>query len=806
VETILQDIRYGFRNLIKHRGFTAIILITLAVGIGANTAIFSLVNATLLRPLPFKDPDQLVMVWGTAPEASRRPFSEPNFLRYREQNHVFEQLASFNSVGINLTEGANPERVRGARVSADFFNLLGVQPVMGRTFLPGDDQAGHDEVAILSDDFWRRRFGSDPGIVGHKILIEAKPYTVIAVLPEGFDFSVPGYFANAELWVPSVLRNDEAQRGKDYLRVIGRLKAGVSLAQGQAEMKAIAQGLTTEHPELGAIGIDLIPLREQIVGDTRQILLLLLGAVGFVLLIACANVANLQMTRASGRQKEFAIRTALGASRLRVIQQLVTESLLVSLIGGALGLALGWAVMRFVLQPDLGGLRVGVTGNHIDLVVILYALMISILTGVLFGLTPAFYSSSSTLSASLKEGGKGSGSSSGGQRLRSLLTVSEIALSLVLLVGAGLLLRSFSQLLKVAPGFETERILSLRLVLPAYSYPNKTKQAAFYAQATERIAALPGVVTAGAISALPLTASRHSADFIIQGHESVAASQLPVAETRTVTPNYFQVMSIPLMAGRTFGEADTSTAPPVLIINQTLARHFFANENPVGQRITFDTPPATPAWFTIVGVVHDVHDLGLDAQPEPEIYQPYQQDTLPYMNLVVRVDGDPRNLAGAVRNEIRTLDKNLPIGVPEPMETTVASSVAPRKFNMIILGVFAGLAMLLAMVGIYGVMSYAVSQRTQEIGLRMALGAQRSDVLRLVLVGGMKLAFIGVAIGLAIALLLTRLMSTLLFGVTPGDVVTFATVTFILSLVALLACYIPARRATKIDPLVALRF
>jgi putative ABC transport system permease protein len=805
METFIRDIRYGFRNLVRRPGFTAIVIITLAVGIGANTAIFSLVNATLLRPLPFKDPDQLVVVWGTAPDANRRSVSEPNFLQYQEQNHVFEQIATFNSAGLTLTDGANPERVRGARVSANFFNLLGVQPAVGHTFLPEDGQPGHNEVAVISHDFWQRRFGSDQNIVGRKILIEAKPYTVIAVLPAAFDFSIPSYFANAELWVPALLRRDEAQRGKDYLRVIGRLKTGTTLAQAQTDMNAIAHQLTTEHPDLGVIGTNLVPLKEQIVRDMRRMLLLLLGAVGFVLLIACANVANLQMARASGRRKEFAIRAALGASRRRVLQQLLTESLLLSLLGGAVGLALGWGSMKLLLQPDLGGFP-GSTLNRIDLVVIIYSLLISILTGILFGLAPAFQSAASNLSGWLKEGGKTSGAGAGGQRLRSLLTIAEIALCLVLLVGAGLLLRSFSQLLKVEPGFETEHILSLRVVLPSYSYGNGTKQAAFYSQATERLAALPGVKSVGAISALPLTASRHSADFTIQGREDFGASQLPLAETRTVTPNYFQTMGIPLIAGRTFGEGDTGTAPPVLMINQSLARRFFPNENPVGHRITFDAPPAELEWLTIVGVVQDVRDLGLETPPEPEIYQPFEQDTLPYMNLVVRAVGDPRSVASAVRNEVRALDKDLPVGVPEPMETTVASSIAPRKFNMIILGVFAGLAMLLAIVGIYGVMSYAVSQRTQEIGLRMALGAQRRDVLKLIMGGGMKLALIGVVIGLAVALWLTRLMTTLLFGVTPADGVTFATVTLVLILVALLACYIPARRATKIDPLKALRY
>jgi len=804
IETLIQDLRYGVRTLMKSPGFALVAVLTLALGIGANTAIFSLVNATLLRRLPFKDPDQLVVVWGTAPQSSRRSLSEPNFLDYQKQNRTFGEIAAFGRVDLTLTGGANPERVRGARVSADFFKVLGVQPAIGRAFLPGDDQVGHNAVAILSSSLWQRRFGSDQNIVGQSILIEAKPHTVIGVLPAGFNFTIPGYFATGELWIPTTLKGDETLRGRDYLRVIGRLKTGVNLEQAQTEMSMIAQRLRTEHPQLGEIGAILVPLKEQVVGDVRLMLLLLFGAASFVLLITCANIANLQVARASGRAKEFAIRAALGASRRRVARQLLTESLLLAFFGGVLGAALGWWGPRLLAQLEVGAITPAAT-IKIDIAVIIYSLLISALTGVVFGLAPALQSSSANLNDSLKEGGKTSGGGVSGQRLRSLLTIIEIALSLTLLIGSGLLLRSFVRLMGVQPGFDTEHVLTSRLFLPAYSYPDPAKQAALYAAATRRLSALPGVKAVGAINALPLTSERHSADFIIQGREDVAASRLPIAETRTVTPNYFRAMDIPLVAGRALTDEDTSAAPPVIMINQSLARRFFPNESPVGRSISFDYPPKAFRWVTIVGIVQDAHDLGLDTQPEPEIYQAYQQNTLPSMNLVLRADGDPRGLAARAREEIRALDKNLPVAGFVLMEDIAASSVVSRRFSLIILSLFAGLAMLLAIVGIYGVMSYTVTQRTHEIGLRRALGAQTIDVVKLILGAGMKLALTGVITGLAAAFGLTRLMATLLFGVTPLDALTFVTVTIVLIFVALLACYIPARRATKVDPLVALR-
>ena len=804
METLYKDIRYGFRSLIKQPAFSAIVIVTLTLGIGANTAIFSLVNETLLRPLAFKDPDQLVIVWGTGPQVTRASISETNFLDYQEQNHVFAHLAAFNSAALTLTGGANPERIRGARVSSGFFDVLGVQPILGRTFLPGEDQGGHDAV-VLSYGLWQRWFGSSQDVVGKVLVLDGRSYPVLGVLPANFEFSVPGVFAPVDLWMPAVLKRDEGQRNRNYLRVIGRFKDGVDLQQAQAEMNTITRRLATLHPELGELGTRLVPLKEQIVGDVRQMLLLLLGAVGFVLLIACTNVANLQMARASRRLREFAIRAALGASRRRIVRQLLTESLLLALIGGALGLVLGWWSTGLMNQLGLGG-TVRTTRNSLDLPVIAYSLFLSVLTGILFGLAPALRSSAGNLSNWLKDGFKSSGLGFVGQRLRRVLTVSEIALSVVLLVGAGLLLRSFMRLLAVDLGFDTEHILTMRLVLPKYSHPDATQQAAFYTQVTERLGSLPGVEAVGAIDDLPLTPDRDTTTFSAENSEWVPAGLLPRAQIRSVTPDYFKAIGVQLLEGRTFLQSDTATVPLVIMVNQSFARRFFPDRHPVGQRITFDSPPASLHWLTIVGVVQDTHDLGLHLQPEPEIYQPYQQNTLPYMSFVVRSAGNPQGLAVAVRDTVRSLNKNLPVGVPQSMESVVESSVAPRRFNMTVLSVFAILAVVLAAIGIYGVMSFAVTQRTQEIGVRMALGAQRRDVLKLVLKDGMRLTLVGVAIGLGAAFLLTRLMRNLLFGVAPSDVVTFASVTVGLFVVALIACYVPARRATNVDALVALRY
>ncbi len=810
-----QDLGYGLRLLRKHPGFTVVAVLTLALGIGANTAIFSLVNATLLRPLPYPNPDQIVMVWGTNPGGfgwrGKTGFSALNFLDYQEQNQVFAHLATFNDADFTLTGVDNPERIRGARVTAAFFSVLEVKPMLGRTLLPEEEQAGQDRVVVLSYGLWQRRFGSDPKMIGQTIRLDATSYTVVGVLPQSFDFTIPEFSGSKDLWIPAVIPRNE-RRGSKYLSVIARLKPGVTLRQAQADLDAITNRLTQEYgSEMGKFGTKLVLLHEEIVGDTRPVLWLLFGAVGLVLLIACANVANLQLARASTRQKEIAIRAALGASRGRVLRQLLTESVLLAVIGGTLGILLASLGIRLLTGLGPAGIPHG-TVVTIDSVVLVYSLVLSLVTGILFGLAPALQSAPTQLSASLKEGGKISASSSSGGRLRNLLTISEVALSMILLIGAGLLIRSFVRLLQVNPGFETRNILTVRLTLPRYAYPEAATQAAFYAQLMEHVKALPGVIAAGATSDLPPTKGSHSSNISIEGQPPIDSSSAALAvQQRLATPDYFRVMGIPLIAGRAFSEADTSSTSPVVVINQAFARRFFPNENPINQHLKFGSAEGSNPWLTIVGVVGDVRGSGVDKQPNSEMYLSSEQhkflpsNPLPQMYLVVRTTNDPSSLAAAVLGAVRALDKDLPLPQARTMEDFLAASIAERRSNMLLLGMFAVIAMILAGVGIYGVISYSVAQRTHEIGVRVALGAQSRDVLALVVGNGMRLALMVIAIGLGGAVALTRWMANLLFGVTPTDVATFAAVSVALMIVAFVACYVPARRATKVDPMVALR-
>jgi putative ABC transport system permease protein len=816
MNTLLQDTRYGFRMLRKSPGFTFVALLTLALGIGANTAIFSVVNATLLRPLPYENPERIVLVWGTNPRGygwrGKTGFSMPNFRDYKEQNKVFEEMGAFiGSSGFTLTGTDAAEHIKSGNVTSDFFKVLKVQPILGRSLIPEDEQVGRDHVVVLSHHLWQRRFGANQNIVGQTIQLDATPYTVVGVLPPGFEFAIPDFFSQKDLWVPAILPNED--RSHNYISVIARLKPGVTLRMAQADLDAITARLTAEYShDMPGFGTRLVPLHEQIVGDIRPVLLILFGAVGFVLLISCANVANLQLARASTRQKEIAIRAALGASRGRLARQLLTESMLLAVIGGTLGVLIGsWAIKLLTgLQP--ASLPSG-TNITIDFTVLGYSLALSVVTGILFGFAPALQSKPARLSETLKEGGRSSADSDSGRRIRGLLTISEIALSLVLLIGAGLLIRSFVGLLMVDPGFETKNILTVPMDLPGYAYPEATRQAEFYTEVMERISALPGVTAVGATSDLPPTRNSHSSSFTIEGRPALdPGNEASSVQNHLATPQYFRAMGIPLVAGREFSEADTSSAPPVGLINQSFARRFFPNQNPIGQRFKFDSSKTPNQWITIVGVVGDVRGFGLDKQPSSEIYLAYQQpdvssfNPLPFMNLVVRTAGKPNSATASVLAAVHEFDKDLPLPRARTMENLLAASMGARRFNMVLLGVFAGLATILAMIGIYGMISYSVAQRTREIGIRMALGARRFDVMKLVLRNGMILALSGVAVGLAGALALTRLLESLLVGVTPTDAVTFSIVTFGLLLIALLACYIPARRATRVDPLVALRY
>jgi putative ABC transport system permease protein len=810
-------------------------VLTLALGIGVNTGIFSAMNATVLRPLPYKDPKQLVMVWGVERSGCCRHggvvFSAPNFLDVKEQNRVFENMGAFHGASFTLSNVEHPENVRAGSVTADFFEVLAAQPTLGRTFLSEEGAAGRAHVVVLSYGLWQRRFSSDPKILGQTIQLDANPYTVIGVMPPDFDFSIPDYYGPMDLWVPAVLTRDNSQRAHNYLNVIARLKPSVAIRQAQADMSDIVARLAREYPQTSATGgapltgaqpemqehsgaisgAKLEPLHDEIFGDVTPLLWILFGAVGFVLLIACANVASLQLTRASAREKEVAVRMALGADRKRVVRQFLTESVILALIGGALSLVLASWGMTLLTQLSVSALP-HATSIKVDFSVLAYSLIVSLATGVLFGLAPVFSSSSVNLTESLKQGGRTTGANDGARRLRSLLTVSEVALSVILLIGAGLLIRSFVGLLNVKPGFETQNILTLRVFLPKYSYPDAKRQAALYTQLLDRIRTLPGVKAAAAINDLPLTSDRDSDAFNIEGHAPRDPSgNTGNSQDRLVTSDYFRVMRIPLIKGRTFTTSDTSSAPPVVVISQSFAHHFFQNEDPVGHQLTFGAPTALASWATIVGVVGDVRDLGLDAQPDIDIYAHYEQSALPYnplssMSLVVCTIGDPNGISDAMLGEIRTLDKDLPLPSVEAMADVYAASISARRFNMLVLGIFAVISIALAGVGIYGVISYSVAQRTHEIGVRMALGAQRGDVLRMVVGQGLLLTGTGVAIGVVGAFGLTRFLAGFLYQVHPLDTVTFAGVVVLLEAVALLASYLPACRATEVDPIAALKY
>jgi putative ABC transport system permease protein len=812
VETCWQDLRFAARMLRKNPGFTAVAVVTLALGIGANTAIFSIMNATLFRPLPYRNANEIVVVWGTQSGAGANRFSAPDFLDVKDQNIVFENVGAFGLVDFSTFTGqGSPERVNGGSATADFFRVLGVEPVLGRTFLPEEERLGRDHVVVLGYNVWRQRFGSDPNIVGQTIHLDAEPYTVVGVLPSQFQFSISDYYRPRDLWIPLVLPRSESQRGKNYLNVIARLKSRTALRSAQADVDTIGARLAAEYPKvIPGFGMKLVPLHEQIVGEMRAVLWILFGAVAFVLLIACTNVANLQLARASARQKEIVLRKALGASRGRIVRQLVTESVLLALIGGALGVILGaGAIKLFAGLKPLDALHGAVV--TVDSAVFGFSLILSLVTGILFGLAPAFQSTSIGLAESLKQAGRTSASAASGPRLRKLLAVTEVALSMVLLIGAGLLIRSFVRLLDVKPGFDPRNILTFPIELPRYSYPDSARQSAFYARAMEAVRGLPGVIAVGAINDLPLTGDSDADGFSIEGSSPTDAINLPSAQDRLVTPDYFQAMGIPLVAGRTFTEADTIGAPPVVLINQSLARQLFADKDPIGQRLKFGPPTASTPWKTIVGVVGDVRHFGLNIQPSIEIYTPYQQDSLPYnplnyMNFVVRTAAEPNGLANAVLRQIEDVDKELPLPAARTMETVYATSISERRFNVLLLGLFAGLALILATVGIYGVISYSVVRQTHDIGVRLALGASRQEILQLILREGLTLALIGVLIGLAGAFVATRVLSAMLYEVAATDAPTFLGMGLMLLLVTLLATYVPARRAVRVDPMVALRY
>ena len=812
METLFRDIRYGLRSLLKQPGFTAIALITLALGIGANSAIFSVVNAVLLRPLPYTEADRLFVPWGSRGDMQNRTnVSYPDFVDWQAQTKTLEQIAAYNSSGTLLREGnGDPEPIYGAAVAADLFPLLKVTPILGRPFTRADDQPNAPPVIVIGYNLWQQRFGADPNIIGKQIKIGTTSATVLGVLPEGFRF--PARATKTEFLRPlAATIGERTQRRNSYsLRVIARLKPGVSPAAAVSEMRTIGAQLEQQYPDEGfRLGASLISLHDEFSWGSKTPLLVLLGSVSLVLLIACANVANLLLARAASRHREMAIRAALGAGRSRVVRQLLTESLLLSLVGGALGLLVAWWSVHLLLAASpLDIPRLKEIG--LDRSVLAFTAVISILTGVIFGLAPALQASRADLQDALKESARNAGAGAARNRVRATLVVVEVALSLVLLVGAGLLGKSFLLLSEVRPGFEPEHVLSTYLSLAKTKYPKPEQQQAGFAEIVKRSASIPGVEAAAVIYPLPFGGDSNSGTFLIAGRPALRPEDKPSSNHRTISPDYFRALKIPVSRGRPFDERDTQNSTPVIIVNETLARRFFKGTEALGQHIIIEGERGDngqPPQREIVGIVGDVRHEGLDTESGPEYYVPYTQGPEPFMSLVVRsVADNPVSLGGSVREVIKQIDKDQYVGAVEPMTKLVTESVARRRFNAMLTGLFAAVALLLASVGIFGVLNYTVAQRTQEIGLRVCLGAQTRDVLRLVLGQGVRLILFGLTLGLVASFALTRVLSSMLFGVTPTDPLTFAAVSFLLTTVALLACYLPARRATKVDPLVALRY
>ncbi|MHB8755749.1 MAG: ABC transporter permease [Candidatus Acidiferrales bacterium] len=818
--TFWQDLQYGARMLRKSPAFTIVAVLTLALGIGANTAIFSVVNTILLQPLPFPHSRQLVMVWetdanrkitrGTAPPA--------DFLDWRTQNQVFQHISAFQTWFYNLTGSGRPEQLWGAKVSADFFDLFQVRPALGRTFRPDEEQPGHDQVVILSHGIWARQFAGDAKLIGRSVTIDDKPYTVVGVLPAGFNLL--GIGRRYDLWMPLAFPPSEIRRDNPSLIVFARLKQGISIARANSDMAAISHRLSMEYPATNqGTGARVASMHHELGGGLRDPLLLLFGAVGLVLLIACANVANLLLSRAASREKEVAIRSALGAGRPRLIRQLLTESILLSLVGGAIGLLLAYSGLRILpaLLPPAGGANEIPRANliGIDTTVLLFSLGIAVLTGIIFGMAPALQVSKADLNESLKESGRSSTGGMQSRLTRNFLAVAEVGLSLVLLIGAGTLIRSIHNLLTADPGFNPRNVLSMQIWLPESRYPGTARTRQFFQQVIERMRSLPGVVSASAVNFLPLTGWTDFTNFDIAGRPSPPPRKEFVAHYRIIDSQYFQTMQIPLLRGRYFADSDNGQSQGVAIINETLAKQYWPNQDPVGQQLRVHLlkaksvpwrPAASDAWLTIVGIVGDLREHEFGNRKMGELYLPYLQDPSRLMRMVLRTSAPPDTLARAARQAVQSVDKNQPITAVKSMEEFLSESVSTQSLNTDLLTFFAALALVLAAIGIYGVMSYGVEQRTHEIGIRLALGAQPSDVVRMIVRQGVQLALIGIGIGLVATYAVIRVLSGSMFGIKSLDPLSTAFAALLLFIVAFLACYIPARRATRVDPVQALRY
>ncbi|HYN85047.1 MAG TPA: ABC transporter permease [Pyrinomonadaceae bacterium] len=806
------DIRYGARTLWKSPGFTLVAVLALALGIGANSAIYSVVNAVLLRALPYENPDRLVMLWEQHPQAGRMGAAAANFVEWRKAATSFDGMTIFAQSSFDLAGEGEAERIEGTRASASFFEVIGGRAAVGRTFREGDDAPGAERIAILGHGLWQRRFGGDPAVLGKSIQLNDEPHTVVGVMPQRFGDTPPDF-----VWTPLQPAPDGTIGGGRSLLAVARLKPGVAPEAAQAEIEAIAARLAESRPDFNRDWtVRVVPLHEQVTGGVRLTLLVLFGAVGFVLLIACANVANLSLVRATRRERELAIRTALGASRWRIMRQLLTESLLLALAGGALGLLVAlWGVdLLLTLAPDAIP-RADEVG--VDTSVLTFTLVVSILTGLACGLAPAVQGTRADVSTALKDAVKGSAAGFGRSRLRGALVVAEVALAVVLLTGAGLLMRSFARLTQVNPGFDAAAgVVLMDVPLSPARYREEAQVVAFYDELLRRVRQLPGVESAGTTHTAPLSGGDSARPFVVADAPPPEPGKEPGASYRVISPGYFRSMGIPVLRGRDFADSDNSSAPPVVVVNETLARRSWPGRDPLGQRMRQGAVGGDSPWMEVVGVVGDVRHAALDSEPKPEMYFTFRQAGLQRsssiannsrrITLAVRGAGDTAALARAARAEVAGIDKNQPVAGVRTLGDAVSRSVTPQRFNTLLLGVFAALAVALAMIGVYGVMSFSVGGRTREIGIRMALGAQRRDVVGMILRQGMALVAVGVALGLAASAALTRWMTTMLYGVSATDPLVFAAVTALLIAAALVACYVPARRATKISPMEALRY
>lgn len=803
MSNLLMDLRWAIRMLFRSPVFTLVAAIALALGIGANSAIFSVINGVLLRPLPLNDSNRLVLLWERTRQLSTMMVAYPDFLDWRAENQSFEDIAAFNQFrNMNLTGADRPERVPTAFVTSNFLDVLGTQPALGRGFSPEDDRRGADRTVVLNYGFWQRRFGGETAVVGTSIMLDGQSYTVIGVMPQGIQ-----YPTSCEALVPFGLFLDESvlsRQNHPGLLGIARLKPGISVSQARHEMEAIAKQLEEQHPDSNAdVGVSVRPIHEVVVGDISTTLFVLFGAVAFVLLIACANVANLLLARASVRRKEIAIRAALGAGRRRLIRQFLTESLLLSLLGGGLGLLL--AVWGTGALRSVGPGNIPRSGEiKIDKWVLSFTVVVSVLTGLIFGLAPALMASKTDLNDALKEAGRGSRGQGG--RFRSSLVVTELALALILLAGAGLMVRSFIRLLDVSPGFNPESIVTMNIALPPAKYATGPPATSFFRQLIEREQAVPGVQYVAYVDPLPFTSGGWQTSVVAEGQPAPAPGETPLINASVVSPDFFRVLEIPLINGRYFTDHDDDKSLRTVIVNQSFARRFWPGEDAVGKQIKIGGHDSKSPWLQVVGVVGDVKRLGLETESRAEIHLPYLQRDLRALTLVARTSCDPMSLVQALRGEVLAIDKDQPIYGIRTMHQLVANSISSRKFSMMLFAVFAGVALVLAGIGIYGVISYSVTQRTNEIGLRMALGASPREVVRLVVGHAVMLAMLGIGIGVAASLALGKVISSLLFQVSATDPLILVLVSLLLMGVALAASFIPARRATKVDPMVALRY